>query len=191
MREKLRELTRDMWNIPNCLTILRLILVPFFVWAYLSGGRILALILFCAASLTDMLDGYLARKLHQITNFGKLFDPLADKLLVICAMACHAWSGVFPWIAVMIILCKELIMVAGGAVLLRKGVVVYANVFGKAATVSFVAALITGFFHEQLAAQGIPLDQWLLWISVALSLTALGVYASKTIQQMKGTEPHD
>ena len=185
VREALKNLTRDMWNIPNALTIARLVMVPLFVWAYLADRRMLALGIFCAASLTDCLDGYLARKLNQITNFGKLFDPLADKLLVVCALVCHAWAGVFPWAAVAIIVAKELIMVAGGAYLLRRGVVVYANWYGKIATIFFVAALITGFFHRELGAWGWQADVWLLWIAVALSLAALVSYAANTVKQLK------
>ncbi len=185
MKEALKNLTKDMWNIPNALTIARLVMVPLFVWAYLAGARFVALAIFCAASLTDFLDGFLARKLNQITNFGKLFDPLADKLLVVCALICHAWAGVFPWAAAAIIAAKELIMVTGGALLLRRGVVVHANMYGKVATVFFVAALIAGFFHQELAAWGYAVDAWLLWTAVALSLVALGSYALDTFRQLK------
>lgn len=186
MKEALKNLTKDMWNIPNALTIVRLVMVPLFVWAYLAGYRVpAALAIFCAASLTDFLDGYLARRLQQITNFGKLFDPLADKLLVVCALVCHAVAGVFPWAAVVIIAAKELIMVTGGTLLLRRGVVVHANWFGKIATVFFVAALIAGFFHDALAAWGYGVDVWLMWTAVVLSLVALGSYALDTLRQMK------
>ena len=97
MKEKLRELTRDMWTIPNILTMSRLAMVPVFVILYLNGKNYWALAVFCIASLTDCFDGMLARKLNQITSFGKLFDPLADKLMVLSALACHVALGVFPW----------------------------------------------------------------------------------------------
>ncbi|MBR6954592.1 MAG: CDP-diacylglycerol--glycerol-3-phosphate 3-phosphatidyltransferase [Clostridia bacterium] len=185
MRETLKNLTRDMWNIPNALTIARLVMVPLFVWAYLAGQRMLALGIFCVASLTDCLDGYLARRLNQITNFGKLFDPLADKLLVVCAMACHAWAGVFPWAAVLIIAAKELLMVAGGALMLRRNIVVHANWYGKIATIFFMAALILGFFHGELRAWGYAVDVWLLWTAVVLALVALVQYAAGALKQLR------
>ena len=185
MKEKLRELTRDMWNVPNVLTILRLVLVPVFIVLYMNGQRIAALVVFAVASLTDMLDGRIARKYNLITNFGKLMDPLADKLLVIATLVCHGLAGVFPWAAIAIVAGKELLMVLGGLVLLKRGIVVYSNIWGKAAMVSFVAALLLGFFHEQLAAAGWPVDIWVLWFSVALTLIALGNYAWGAYRQLK------
>ena len=185
MRETIRKLTSNMWTIPNVLTMLRLVAVPFFIWAYLAGARWVALGLFCAASLTDCLDGYLARKLNQITDFGKLMDPLADKLLVIATLLLHTISGVFPLLPLWIIVAKELLMVTGGAVLLKKGVVVHSNIWGKTATVFFVAALILAFFHTELAGAGFPADIWLLWAAVALNLAALVSYAVSSWKQLR------
>ncbi len=186
VKETIRKLTKNMWTIPNVLTMLRLVIVPFFVWAYLAGARWVALALFCAASLTDCLDGYLARKLNQITDFGKLMDPLADKLLVLTTLVLHTVTGIFPPAPVWIMAVKELLMVCGGAVMLKKGVVVHSNLWGKTATVFFVAALILGFFHAELAAAGVPADIWLLWVSVALSPCALMSYAIESWKQLKG-----
>ena len=96
MKERLKKLFTNVWNIPNALTMLRLALIPVFVWLFWNADRKLALAVFILASLTDMLDGMLARKLHQITDFGKLFDPLADKLMVLTALICQGLAGVFP-----------------------------------------------------------------------------------------------
>ena len=185
MKEKLRDLTRDMWNIPNAFTMSRLVMIPVFVLLYLNGQPYWALGVFCLASLTDCFDGLLARKLNQITNFGKLVDPLADKLMVLSALVCHVAKGVFPWPALAIIAVKELLMVIGGAVLLKKGIVSYANMYGKVATVAFMAALIAGFFKEPLDRAGAPVYLWLLWLAVGLSLLALGVYAYAAIRKLK------
>ncbi len=185
MKEKIRKLFSNVWTIPNVLTMLRLALVPVFIILFFNDQKIAALVVFCAASLTDLLDGYLARRLNQITDFGKLFDPLADKLMVLSALVCQGISGIFPWIAIIIVGCKELLMVLGGAYMLKKGVVVYANYYGKTATVFFMAALILAFFHEPLAKAGVPLDQIFLWISVGLALLALGVYAVQAVKQLK------
>ena len=186
MREKIRKLFTGVWNIPNVLTMIRLALVPVFVIVFRGGYPRAALAIFCAASLTDMLDGYLARKQSQITDFGKLFDPLADKLMVLTALTCQGAAGVFPWTAILIVLAKEVYMVVGSVYMLGKGVVVYANYYGKTATVCFIASLILSFFHAELSAWGWPLDRYLLWISVGLSLLAMINYTCQAWKQIQG-----
>ena len=151
MKEKIRKLFSDVWTIPNVLTMIRLILVPVFVIVFQAGHTKWALAIFCAASLTDLLDGYLARKLNQVTDFGKLFDPLADKLMVLTALFCQGAAGVFPWTAIWIVLGKEILMMLGGTFMLNRGIVVSANYYGKTATVFFMASLICSFFHRELA----------------------------------------
>ena len=126
MKEKIKKLFSNVWTIPNVLTILRIILIPVFVILFFNDQKKAALAVFIAASLTDMLDGYLARKLNQITDFGKLFDPLADKVMVLTAMVCQTFWGPLPLIAVIIVAAKELLMVLGGMFMLSKNVVVYA-----------------------------------------------------------------
>ena len=190
MKEKIRKLFSNVWTIPNVLTIIRMLLIPVFVILFFRGHKIAALCVFCAASLTDMLDGYLARKLNQITDFGKLFDPLADKLMVLTAMVCQGIDGVFPWTAIIIVAAKELMMVLGGVFMLSKNVVVYSNYFGKAAQVSFIASLILSFFHEKflegdIVLRGMTPDIILLWITVALAITAMMVYAAAAIKTIK------
>lgn len=194
MRDRFRKLFTNVWNIPNVLTMLRIILIPVFVAVFFSTphdrDKIAALVIFAAASITDMFDGMLARKLNQITDFGKLFDPLADKVMVVTAMVCQALIGVFPWIAIIIVGVKELIMMLGGIFMLSKNVVVYSNYVGKTAQVFFIASLLLSFFHPSLAAGnvclfGMTIDCVLLWITVALSLTALVVYAAGSLKTLK------
>ena len=194
MKDRFRKLFTNVWNIPNVLTMLRIILIPVFVAVFFSTphdrDKIAALVIFAAASITDMFDGMLARKLNQITDFGKLFDPLADKVMVVTAMVCQALIGVFPWIAIMIVGVKELIMMLGGIFMLSKNVVVYSNYVGKTAQVFFIASLLLSFFHPSLAAGnvclfGMTIDCVLLWITVALSLTALVVYAAGSLKTLK------
>ena len=91
-------------NLPNKLTIARVIAVPFFIGAYYFSWYLLAFIIFVAASLTDMLDGKIARKYNLVTNFGKFMDPLADKLLVCSAMICLIPSGKLPTAIVIVII---------------------------------------------------------------------------------------
>ena len=190
MKEKIRKLFTNVWTIPNVLTMLRLILIPVFVVLFFSGLRKAALAVFVAASLTDMLDGYLARKLNQITDFGKLFDPLADKLMVLTAMVCQAIAGVFPWSAITIVACKELYMVLGGMFMLKRGIVVYSNLIGKAAQVCFIASLILSFFHQEFEDAGTKLlgltpDILLLWITVALAILAMIVYTAGALRKLR------
>ncbi|MBR3334697.1 MAG: CDP-diacylglycerol--glycerol-3-phosphate 3-phosphatidyltransferase [Clostridia bacterium] len=193
MKEKIRKLFSNVWTIPNVLTIIRIILIPVFVVLFFRGEKIAALCVFCAASLTDMLDGYLARKLNQITDFGKLFDPLADKLMVLTAMVCQTFWGPLPLVAVIVVALKELVMVLGGVFMLSKGVVVYSNYFGKAAQVGFIASLILSFFHERFTEGNVVLwgmtpDILLLWITVALAVTAMVVYAAGAIKTINRKE---
>jgi CDP-diacylglycerol--glycerol-3-phosphate 3-phosphatidyltransferase len=185
LKDKIRKLFSNVWTIPNVLTMLRLALIPVFVIVFWNGNRKVALGIFVAASLTDMLDGMLARKLNQITDFGKLFDPLADKLMVLTALVCQGLAGVFPWAAIAIVAGKELVMVLGGLFMLSRNVVVYANYVGKTAQVFFIASLILSFFHEELAATELPLDQILLWVTVALAIIAMIVYAVGAIKQIR------
>ena len=188
LKDKIRKLFTNVWTIPNVLTMIRLLLVPVFV---VKGHKMASLGVFIAASLTDMLDGYLARKLNQITDFGKLFDPLADKLMVLSAMVCQGIAGVFPWSAIIIVACKELFMVIGGLLMLKNDVVVYSNYVGKAAQVCFILSLVLAFFHDELAARGVQLDIILLWMTVALALCAMVIYiigAVRTIRKRKAED---
>ena len=193
MKEKIQKLFSNVWTIPNVLTIIRIILIPVFVVLFFKGEKIAALCVFCAASLTDMLDGYLARKLNQITDFGKLFDPLADKLMVLTAMVCQTFWGPLPLVAVIIVALKELVMVLGGVFMLSKDVVVYSNYFGKAAQVGFIASLILSFFHERFVEgnvmlRGMTPDIILLWITVTLAVVAMVIYATGAIKTINKKE---
>ena len=190
MKERLRKLFTNVWNIPNALTILRLVLIPVFVFLFWKVDRKAALVVFIVASLTDMLDGMLARKLNQITDFGKLFDPLADKLMVLTAMVLQTFWGPLPLIAVIIVAAKELVMVLGGVFMLSKDVVVYSNYFGKAAQVGFIASLVLSFFHKafvegNVMVFGLTPDILLLWITVALAIIAMVVYAVEAIKMIR------
>ena len=190
MKEKIRKLFTNVWNIPNVLTMIRMILIPVFVVLFFNNLKMAALAVFCAASFTDFLDGYLARKLNQITDFGKLFDPLADKLMVLTAMICQTFWGPLPLVAVLIVALKELVMVFGGMFMLSRNVVVYSNYYGKAAQVGFIAALILSFFHDRFEEGGVKLlgmtpDILVLWITVARAIVAMGVYGTQSIKTIK------
>ena len=176
---------KDIWNLPNILTMLRLVLIPVFAGLFLAGYEKWALAVFIIASITDYLDGYLARKNNQITAFGKLMDPLADKLMVCTALLGQGLSGVFPWPAILIVMTKEVVMIIGGIYMLQNGIVVYSNILGKAAQFSFIAALILSSWHKEFVAASLPLDRIILWIAVALALVALVDYALDAVKKLK------
>ncbi len=132
-------------NVPNMLTLLRVIMVPIFMWALNSGFYMVAIAIFILASLTDQLDGFLARKNNQVTTFGKLMDPLADKILTISALVClmEVKEAVYinSWV-VMIIIARELIVTGIRQLAMGENTVIAASNWGKLKTVSQMAATI-------------------------------------------------
>lgn len=121
-------------NIPNILTILRVIAVPFFVLAYYKEQYIAAFIIFVIASLTDMLDGRIARKYNLVSNFGKFMDPLADKILTYSAFCLFAEYGIIPGYFLIIVLFREFAVAGIRMLAAEKGVVIAADIFGKLKT---------------------------------------------------------
>ena len=165
-------------NLPNKLTVLRVIMVPFFVFFMLTdvGGaanKWIALALFVIASLTDMLDGKIARKYHLVTNFGKFMDPLADKLLVCSAMICLIPLGKLDAAVVIVIIAREFVAS-------DNGIVIAASYWGKFKTVFQMAMIIV-----LIADFGGVFDligTVLIWIAVALTLISLADYVWKNKQ---------
>ena len=165
-------------NIPNALTVVRILLLPVVVWRFVIGDATGALIAYLAAMLTDALDGIIARKFNQITALGKLLDPLADKLSLVTLLGLFVSDGQIPLWVLAIILVKEVTMVIGGGVALKRGVVVYALPIGKVTTVVFVLSIIARFLELKQFADT------LLWISVALSMVALIWYAVDLMKKL-------
>ncbi len=158
-------------NVPNVLTLVRILLVPVLVVALLdqtSNGDVLAAIVFAAASLTDAVDGYLARSRDAITTFGKLMDPIADKLLIIAALlALVSLNRVASWVA-MVIIAREFAVTALRAAAGAQGVVIAANAFGKAKTV-----LQVGMVFALIIVDGSP-----AWLDALVYLTVAVTVAS-------------
>ena len=131
-------------NLPNVLTLLRILLVPVLVVALLAetaNGDLLAAIVFALASITDAMDGYLARTRDAITTFGKLMDPIADKLLIIAALvALVSLDRLAGWVA-MVIIARELTVTVTRMQATQHGIVIAANSWGKAKTIVQVAAI--------------------------------------------------
>lgn len=130
-------------NIPNILTIIRFLLVPVFGYFLYNGKYIIAIIIFISACITDVLDGVIARKFNLITSFGKLADPLADKFLQLTAIAILSIQKIIPLPVLIIVLAKELFMIAGSILIYKKvNFVVQANWYGKMTTVIFAFAIV-------------------------------------------------
>lgn len=171
-------------NLPNKLTVLRVILIPFFVVFLLLDAPLyywIALGIFCIASLTDLLDGKIARKYNLVTNFGKFMDPLADKLLVSAALVCLVELGKLPSWMVILIISREFIISGFRLIAADNGVVIAASYWGKFKTVFQMAMII--FLIMNLAGVIHPVfefvTQLLVWISLILTVVSLIDYLIK------------
>lgn len=172
-------------NTPNKLTILRVVMVPFFVLFMLTdlGGawnKWIALFLFITASLTDFLDGYLARKYHLVTNFGKFMDPLADKLLVCSAFICMIEMGKLPAWIVIVIISREFIISGFRLVASDNGIVIAASYWGKFKTVSQMVMII--LLIADLGGFWNTLGQIFVYIALVLTIVSLVDYLWKNKQ---------
>ena len=174
-------------NLPNKLTILRMIMiVPFVVFMLVpiggAAGKWIALALFVIASLTDLLDGKIARKYNLVTTFGKFMDPLADKLLVCSALICLVELGRIPAWIVIIIISREFIISGFRLVASDKGVVIAASWWGKFKTT--FQMVMTVLMIADIAALSI-VTQIVMWIALILTVVSLIDYLVKNKDVMK------
>lgn len=165
-------------NIPNILTILRFILIPIILYFIFTGHYLLGFIFFTISGITDILDGAIARKFNLITNFGKLMDPLADKLTQISVLATLVFQKIIPFWILIVVLLKELLMIIGASFLYGKDVVVYSKWFGKLATVLFYLAIVCSLIIKEFALTGIwqNLDFILYCIAVIATIFSFIMY---------------
>lgn len=167
-------------NIPNILTIIRFILIPVILYFIITGNYLLGFIFFTISGITDILDGTIARKYNLISTFGKLMDPLADKLTQISVLATLTFKDIIPiWILVIVIF-KELIMIIGASFLYGKDVVVYSKWFGKLATVLFYLAIVLSLIDKQFGFSGIwqNIDMVLYCIALVATVFSLIMYVT-------------
>lgn len=193
-------------NLPNKLTLLRLILVPFYVFFLLMPSiphhYLIALIIFGAASYTDHLDGKIARKRNLITDFGKFADPLADKVMIISALACFIQLGLTSSVVLIIIAAREFAVTSVRLAASGKGKVVAANIWGKLKTISQMAAVLVVLVLQyllELNGMGIislgdtqQVTFWfgfagnaMLWISVLFTLISGIIYIAQNFEFIK------
>ena len=172
-------------NLPNKLTILRVILIPFFVVFMLfditgAADKWIAFVIFCVASLTDMLDGKIARKYNLVTNFGKFMDPLADKLLVCTALICLTSMNRLNVIVVLVIIAREFIISGFRLVASDNGIVIAASYWGKFKTVSQMALIIV--LIMDLGGVWNVVGTVLTWVALLLTIVSLIDYIAKNKQ---------
>ncbi|MBQ8597995.1 MAG: CDP-diacylglycerol--glycerol-3-phosphate 3-phosphatidyltransferase [Lachnospiraceae bacterium] len=173
-------------NLPNKLTLIRVIMIPFFIVFLLVPitpyDNWIALAIFILASLTDFLDGYIARKYHLVTNFGKFMDPLADKLLVCSALICLIELERIPAWMVILIIAREFIISGFRLIASDNGVVIAASYWGKFKTTFQIVAVC-------LLIADIPaltvVTQIVLWIAIILTVVSLVDYLIKNKDVMK------
>jgi len=173
-------------NLPNKLTVLRVLMVPVFVLFMITplaegNGKYIALALFCIASLTDMLDGKIARKYNLVTNFGKFMDPLADKLLVCSALICLIPQGKLATWIVLVIIAREFIISGFRLVASDSGIVIAASYWGKFKTVSHMAMIILLILDFQNPIMQL-ITNVVVWVGVALTIISLVDYVVKNKQ---------
>lgn len=190
-------------NLPNKLTLLRILLVPVAAAVYLlvpadagilnaaSGfglRNLIVLILFAAASLTDFFDGYLARKHHWITSFGKFADPLADKMLVNTTLILLVWSHDVNVVAVLLMIVRDLMVDGLRFCAAQSGEIVSAGWWGKVKTVLQMAAILSLLLcNWPFVYIGLPVDQILVWCAAAASLYSGWIYFQKLKKYVLGS----
>lgn len=162
-------------NIPNILTLFRIILIPIFILLFYSSipyGVYYAVTVFFIAGLTDILDGYIARKYKMITKVGIVLDPLADKLMLITVMTCFVTSYYIPFWILVVIVIQEVGMILAGLVLYKKNVVIPSNKVGKLATFLFDISILILVFNRELGT-------YLIYFSILIAVVSLITYIYK------------
>ncbi|MCR4842795.1 MAG: CDP-diacylglycerol--glycerol-3-phosphate 3-phosphatidyltransferase [Eubacterium sp.] len=176
-------------NLPNKLTTFRVLLIPFFVFFYISPyfpeyGRYIALGIFIVASLTDLLDGKIARKYNLVTNFGKFMDPLADKVLVCSAMVCMVGLGELPSWILIVIICREFFISGFRLVAAENGIVIAASYWGKFKTTFQMLMVILILVNLDFGWYRI-LTLVVMYIAVILTIVSLIDYVYKNREVLK------
>ena len=171
-------------QLPNALTVLRLIAIPVFVVLLLrtdgQGSYALAA-LFAAAALTDQVDGYLARRWHVESEFGKFADPLADRLMIDAAVLLLCVDGRLPWLALAIVLGRDALLIGGFGLVKDRGYDFSVSTLGKASTWVLYAA-ITGVIASD---EGTAWPLWLFWIGVGLAVVAAVFYVARALRAVE------
>ncbi|MGG1314804.1 MULTISPECIES: CDP-diacylglycerol--glycerol-3-phosphate 3-phosphatidyltransferase [Cohnella] len=169
-------------NLPNMMTMSRFVMIPLFLVLYFDDHPVAALCIVLLAGLTDLLDGYIARRSGQVTATGVMLDPLADKLMMLSVIVALVVGGEIPWSAAAIMAVREIGMIASSAFFYFRGMkTVPANMLGKVTTFVYYVAIMLLFL-------GLPGGTAALWCAIVLSFVATGVYFLKfrTLNSVSG-----
>lgn len=169
-------------HVPNLLTMLRFVLIPFIFLEIMNENYINAFIILTISGITDILDGYIARKFNFITDFGKLIDPLADKATQVCVLLALALKDILPLWILLIVFLKEVIMIAGASFLYGKELVVSSKWYGKLATVIFYIAIVSSLAvrYFNLSFQ---FDTYIYYLALFFTLFSLIMYFNAFYKQ--------
>lgn len=167
-------------NIPNILTLLRVAAVPVFIVSMLKNEHFLAIAVFLLAEITDVLDGVIARRFNLITPFGKIADPVADKLMQLSALFVFSIKDMIPKIIPWLVFGKELFLLISGLYLMRKKIDMSSKWFGKLTSVILFIAIMLVFL-------GVPrnITDPIFWLCVAMALFAALMYIRNYFKQIK------
>ena len=184
-----RSLTQDVWNLPNLLTMGRIVMIPLVLWLLsrgTPGDCAWAAIAYGVAAITDLLDGYLARKMNVVSVFGKFVDPLADKLIVMATLVWMVPMGRIPQWAVVLLLAREISITGLRSIASSEGVVIAAGGGGKSKTalqMIGIVALIVGYpyhlslgFYDLGVVDLIVVGRWLVYVSLVFSIISAVEY---------------
>ena len=193
----------DVWLIPNIITYFRMLCIPVFVVLCLVGGLVpgkenlvyWALGVFFVAACSDLVDGKIARKYNMVSDIGKVFDPLADKLMHVSSILCLVIINYMPWYFLVLIAVKELLMICFSPMLLKRKIVIQAVFAGKIASAVISGGVVLTFFHALLVkwwtfgttVQGIQmsLDWIVMLIGCVLAVYALVTYIVIMLKELK------
>ena len=187
---------KDAFNIPNILTYLRICLVFVFIafmfLEFIPNNIYWAFGVFLLASLTDIADGYIARKFSLVSDIGKVLDPFADKLLQVTAIICLTVVGNIHYAFAIILFTKELYMICGGAYMLRykDKITIQANVYGKVAAMVYAIGMLLAFFHKDFVRMQVgfgefTIDWMILSIASVLAIVAATYYTVDILKSLK------
>lgn len=166
--------SKKFFTVPNMLSIFRMIIIPIFIYMYIIGEKQIAFILFIISGITDMMDGFIARKFNQMSDIGKVLDPLADKVTLVSVLACLYANGLIHGILFFFILAKEIFQIIGGIFLWNKKIVVQSNIWGKLTTIMFYMGISVIFIWPDVIVGNI-----LLGVALILAVIAVINYTIK------------
>jgi cardiolipin synthase len=188
------DLKHQIFTIPNILTYLRVVAIPFFMYYTIArntyilqsaefpeGFPLIGLIIMVAAASTDIFDGMIARRFHQGSDLGTMLDPLADKLMHTMAVLSLTIAGLVHWIFIVLLLLKEAVMIAGGIYMANSSKMIRANIMGKIASATISAGVFLSYFHVFFAQKAFNLDWIILGAGILLTYVAFFNYLKQAI----------